>query len=127
MTTHFIGRESELEILEKQMLNPDPSFIALYGRHRIGKTETILHFCQLHSIKHIEFTGKFEQTRKAQIKSFLVQIARANPKFKKRKADDWLDAFGILREYLDELNNDKKFVIFIDESYRGWTRKGLVF
>ena len=127
MTTHFIGRESELEILEKQMLNPDPSFIALYGRHRIGKTETILHSCQLHSIKYIEFTGKFEQTRKAQIKSFLVQIARANPKFKKRKADDWLDAFGILREYLDELNNDKKFVIFIDESYRGWTRKGLVF
>lgn len=45
MVTKFVGRETELKALKEQINNISSSFIALFGRRRIGKTETILHFC----------------------------------------------------------------------------------
>src|ERR1019366_1609854 len=41
---HFVGRERELEALEKQYLLPESNLIPTYGRRRVGKSELILHF-----------------------------------------------------------------------------------
>jgi AAA+ ATPase superfamily predicted ATPase len=115
MTTNFIGREPELEALKEQINSNNSAFIALFGRRRIGKTETILYFCEKEKIKYIEFTGRFEQPRNIQIKAFLAEIARFNPKFRGRKAEDWFDAFEILKECLNDFPHNETLVIFIDE------------
>ena len=41
---HFVGRERELDALEKQYLLPESNLIPIYGRRRVGKSELILHF-----------------------------------------------------------------------------------
>ena len=115
MITKFVGRELELKALKEQISDSSSSFLAVFGRRRIGKTETILHFCSKEKIKYIEFTGRFGQRKNIQIKAFLAEIARFNPAFKKRKAEDWFDAFEILKECLDDFPQNKTLVIFIDE------------
>ena len=115
MITKFVGRELELKALKEQISDSSSSFLAVLGRRRIGKTETILHFCSKEKIKYIEFTGRFGQRKNIQIKAFLAEIARFNPAFKKRKAEDWFDAFEILKECLDDFPQNKTLVIFIDE------------
>jgi len=115
MTVNFVARENELEKLEKAASLPKSSFIAKYGRRRIGKTETILHFCHKNNLPHLEFTGKFGESRASQIKSFLRQISKKDPAFKTRKASDWLDAFSVLEDFLDSVDEEQKFVVFIDE------------
>lgn len=111
----FVAREKELELLEKTTRMPQSSFLATYGRRRIGKTETILHFCQQNKLPYLEFTGKYKESRASQIKSFLRQIGAAKATFKNRKAKDWMEAFDILKEYIDTISDKKKFVVFIDE------------
>jgi AAA+ ATPase superfamily predicted ATPase len=39
-----VGRERELDALEKQYLLPESNLIPIYGRRRVGKSELILHF-----------------------------------------------------------------------------------
>lgn len=42
----FIGREAELKFLEEKYSEPGGQFIVLYGRRRVGKTETLREFCK---------------------------------------------------------------------------------
>lgn len=44
--TPFIGRKKELAFLEKQYKNKGGQLVIIYGRRRIGKTETIKQFCK---------------------------------------------------------------------------------
>jgi AAA+ ATPase superfamily predicted ATPase len=43
--TNFIGREEELSFLNNHYNSKAGELIIIYGRRRIGKTETISHFC----------------------------------------------------------------------------------
>lgn len=115
MNTKFVAREYELTTLAKATAVNTSSFIVTYGRRRIGKTETVLQFCKKHVLSNLEFTGKYKQSRSSQIKSFMRQISKQEPSFKSRRANDWMDAFDVLKEYLDTIPEDKKFVVFIDE------------
>ena len=40
----FIGREAELQFLEDKYHQKGGQLIALYGRRRVGKTETLRQF-----------------------------------------------------------------------------------
>ncbi len=42
----FIGRERELEFLEREYNSERAEFLVIYGRRRIGKTELVLHFAR---------------------------------------------------------------------------------
>ncbi len=42
----FIGREKELQFLENKYSASRGQLIVLYGRRRIGKTETLKEFCK---------------------------------------------------------------------------------
>ena len=37
----FIGREKELDFLENKYAEKDGQLVVLYGRRRVGKTETL--------------------------------------------------------------------------------------
>ncbi len=42
----FIGRKMELSFLEEKYKREDGQLIVLYGRRRVGKTETLKEFCK---------------------------------------------------------------------------------
>jgi AAA+ ATPase superfamily predicted ATPase len=46
----FVARDKELFILKTILEMPESSFVVMYGRRRIGKTETIRYFCKQHNI-----------------------------------------------------------------------------
>ena len=43
----FIGRETELDFFEKRYAEEKGQLIVLYGRRRVGKTETLREFCKI--------------------------------------------------------------------------------
>ena len=42
----FIGRKDELKFLEERYQSKEGQLIVLYGRRRVGKTETLRFFCK---------------------------------------------------------------------------------
>ena len=42
----FIGRENELKFLSQCYESGNAEFVVLYGRRRVGKTETLKEFCK---------------------------------------------------------------------------------
>ena len=68
----FIGRRRELAVLEGAWEGPDSSFIPIYGRRRVGKSELILRF--LDGKPGIYFLGK-QAPVGLQIREFLEEAA----------------------------------------------------
>jgi len=67
----FIGRKTELQFLEDKYNSPNGQLIVVYGRRRIGKTETLHQFCK--GKPHVFFSCR-ECTDKLQLKNFSVRI-----------------------------------------------------
>ena len=42
----FIGREAELKFLKERYNSDKGELVVLYGRRRVGKTETLKQFCK---------------------------------------------------------------------------------
>jgi len=110
----FIGREKELTILREIKEEKNSSFVAIYGRRRVGKTETVRHFCANEDVFFIEFTGKRKVSKQNQIRTFMRTIEK---KFqvKLARVSDWYDAFEVLQENINTLKTRSKKVIFVDE------------
>ena len=71
----FIGRETELAFLQDKYEEKRGQFIVLYGRRRVGKTETLREFCK--DKPHI-FYSCTQSTDKVQLAKFSRQIFREN-------------------------------------------------
>ena len=112
----FVAREKELETLSSLLHRKSSSFAVVYGRRRIGKTETIRHFIKKHSLAGIEITGVYGATKATQIKSFVRKIERGsqNQVVAQGKIKEWQDVFFLLQDYIETLSYDKK-VVFLDE------------
>ena len=112
----FVAREEELNILKHQLSLKSSSFVAVYGRRRIGKTETIRHFIKSNNLTSIEVTGVYGATKKTQIDAMVRKISRAskNQIQPKQKIKEWSEAFYLLEDYCNSID-DKKKIIFLDE------------
>jgi len=112
----FVAREEELNILKNQLKLKSSSLVAVYGRRRIGKTETIRYFIKENNLTSIEITGVYGATKKTQIDAIVRKISRASRnKIKpQEKIKEWSEAFYLLEDYCDSIN-DKKKIIFLDE------------
>ena len=71
----FIGRETELKFLEERYNSNKSELVVLYGRRRVGKTETLRQFCK--NKPHIFFSCR-ECIDKLQLKTFSEKIIRCN-------------------------------------------------
>lgn len=72
----FIGRESELHFLEDRYSQEDGQLVVLYGRRRVGKTETLRQFCKRKP--HVFFSCR-ECPDKMQLKSFSEKLLKKIP------------------------------------------------
>lgn len=108
------GREEEIKLLEKQLTLPHSSFVAMYGRRRIGKTYLLR---QVYAKQIIfECSGVNEKNTSQQLENFHLTINRL---FKKKKSNSvpgsWLQAFDLLKQYIDTIKSKNKKVVFLDE------------
>ncbi len=110
----FISREKEMAMLREIEENETSSFVAIYGRRRIGKTEMVRHFCDNEDVFFIEFTGKRKVSKQNQIRTFLRNIEKKF-KIKVERVADWYDAFEVFQENIEMLDGKEKKVIFVDE------------
>ncbi len=107
----FIGRETELQFLNDKYMEKKGQLIVLYGRRRVGKTETLREFCK--GKRHIFFSCT-QSTDRVQLAKFSKQILKEDIPAKQyiTEFSDWEKAF---RAILDlPYGSDKKLIV-IDE------------
>ena len=107
----FIGREAELSFLQDKYDENRGQLVVLYGRRRVGKTETLREFCK--GKPHI-FYSCTQSTDKVQLAKFSKQIFKENIPAKQYISEfaDWESAF---RSVLDLPYGDKKKLLIVDE------------
>lgn len=106
----FIGREEELNFLNNRYDSDKSEFIVLYGRRRVGKTETLKEFAK---DKPNVFYSCRECTDVEQLRSFSAQMLKSELPAKRYldQFSDWQQAF----ENIAELQFEKKKLVIIDE------------
>lgn len=107
----FVDRKEELQYLKEKYDSPNPEFIILYGRRRIGKTELIKQFIK--DKPSFYFIAK-KQRLNLELRRFIESFSR---KFKTwiEPTDDWEIAFERVISFIEEKQISEKFVIVIDE------------
>ena len=107
----FIGREAELAFLQSKYEEKGGQLIVLYGRRRVGKTETLREFCK--GKPHV-FYSCTQSTDKVQLAKFSKQVFKEDIPAKKYISEfaDWESA---LRSVLDLPYGDRKKMLIIDE------------
>ena len=107
----FIGREAELRFLNDKYNEEKGQLIVLYGRRRVGKTETLREFCK--DKPHV-FYSCTQSPDRTQLVKFSGQLMKEDIPAKNYIAEfpDWEQAF---RAILDLPYGGKKKLIVIDE------------
>lgn len=107
----FIGREAELKFLQDKFDNENGQLVVLYGRRRVGKTETLREFCK--GKQHV-FYSCTQSTDKVQLSKFSKHILKEDIPAKQYISEfaDWESAF---RSVLDFSFGDQKKLLIIDE------------
>lgn len=107
----FIGRDAELKFLNDRYEENNGQLVVLYGRRRIGKTETLREFCK--GKPHI-FYSCTQSTDKVQLAKFSKQVFREDIPAKRSVSEfaDWESAF---RSVLELPYGGRKKLLIIDE------------
>jgi len=110
----LIGRKEEAELLKKLAAQTDrSSFVAIYGRRRVGKTFLVRSVFEQNFTFYM--TGLANTKAGKQLTNFHAALVRYFPKYEeKTPATDWFSAF-IQLEYALESSPAAKKVVFLDE------------
>ena len=106
----FIGRKKELSFLNERYNSNKAELIVLYGRRRVGKTETLKEFCK--DKQHVFYSCK-ECTNDEQLKSFSQVILKSGIPASKYIStfENWEDLFKSILEF----DKKTKRLLIIDE------------
>ena len=114
----IIGRKQEIAELTRRYESGRAEFIAVYGRRRVGKTFLINEVLGDGMVFHHTGLSPYDRKRKVSLKSqlqnFQFSLIRhglegiAQPK-------SWMEAFFLLEQLLERLDNGSRQVVFIDE------------
>ena len=107
----FIGRKQELQFLEDKYNSKNGQLVVLYGRRRVGKTETLREFCR--NKPHVFYSCR-EISDKLQLRSFSEKLMN-----EKIPAASYIKEFAdweaALRCITDLPYGDNKKLLIIDE------------
>ena len=114
----IIGRKQEIAELTRRYESGRAEFIAVYGRRRVGKTFLINEVLGDGMVFHHTGLSPYDRKRKVSLKSqlqnFHFSLIRhglegiAQP-------TSWMEAFFLLEQLLERLDNGSRQVVFIDE------------
>lgn len=107
----FIGRKQELQFLEDKYNGKGGQLVVLYGRRRVGKTETLREFCK--GKQHIFYSCR-EVSDKLQLRSFSQKLLREDIPAASyiKEFSDWESA---LKSITELPYGDSKKLLIIDE------------
>lgn len=109
----IIGRKRELDLLKKLGDSETPTFLAVYGRRRVGKTFLIRKAFD----NQFDFylTGMYNVNLSQQLANFHAALLKYDPLAnEKEPATDWFMAFQQLIALLESSKRVKK-IVFLDE------------
>lgn len=114
----MVGREKEVSELEELYQGNQAEFVAVYGRRRVGKTYLIEQtFKDRFAFRHAGLSP-MEHENKGMLVSQLKQFFNSLRSFGLKDGicpTSWLDAFFLLQQLLEQKDNGKRQVVFIDE------------
>ncbi|MES2200469.1 MAG: ATP-binding protein [Chlamydiota bacterium] len=113
----IIGRELEKKALKKAIQSKKAEFIAVYGRRRVGKTYLIREYFSCQSCVFFQITGIQGASVSVQLKEFSREVGRVfyGKNLDLKPASNWMNAFQMLADAIENCGNKKKIVIFFDE------------
>jgi hypothetical protein len=106
------GRKHEIGLLKKAYDSPEAGLLAIYCRRLIGKN-LLVHEIFANDIV-FELAGLHNGGLKEQLINFSINL-RGRLKETPEIPANWLEAFSLLKTYLETLPSDKKQVVFFDE------------
>ena len=114
MTTQLVGRKQEIEVLQKALQSGEAEMVSVIGRRRVGKTFLIKTAYKDRIV--FELTGAKDADMEQQLKNFANAIwIASNYTLTIKPPKDWIEAFFTLINYLRQLPQDRKYVVFLDE------------
>ncbi len=116
MSSSFIGRQQELQALNKLFKKKAASLVVIQGRRRVGKSRLIEEFAKNH--KFYEFSGILP-TKKTTIQSELDEFSRQlsmQTGLPDVKVDDWSKLFLLLA---DKIRKGRIVVLFDEITWMG--------
>lgn len=105
----FIGRERELDALNKLYISGKFEFAVIYGRRRVGKTALISRF--ISDKKAIYFMG-IESNQKQNLENFSAAVLEYQGGF---SAGMSFSSFQSALEYVFKLSENERMILAIDE------------
>lgn len=107
----LIGREKETQELQQAYDSKESKFVAIFGRRRIGKTYLVREVFQ--DKFAFTYSGMAKASTKEQLQRFYLSL-RDRGYNGGSYPNNWIEAFYMLEQYLNELPKGKK-VVFLDE------------
>lgn len=108
-----IGREAEIEVLNRLYESKNAEFLAIYGRRRVGKTFLVTQYFKNKGI-FFELTGSPNATTKEQLFNFHDEFCSIFQR-ETKEPKTWAEAFGRLRNAIKKIPASQKVIIFFDE------------
>ena len=114
----IIGRKQEIAELTRRYESGRAEFIAVYGRRRVGKTFLINEVFRDNMVFHHTGLSPYDRKRKvslkAQLQNFHFSLIRCGMEGIEQPKS-WMEAFFLLEQLLERLDNGTRQVVFIDE------------
>jgi uncharacterized protein len=109
----MIGRQEEIAVLQTLEQADKSSFVAVYGRRRVGKTYLIRTVFENKMV--FQLTGLARTKIGKQLANFHAALVKNFPQYEEKPmASDWFQAFLQLELALETSNAAKK-IVFLDE------------
>jgi uncharacterized protein len=102
----FIDRNVELAQLEKEYSREGSSFVVMYGRRRVGKTELLKHFIEGKDAVYFLATEEADEINRTHLQQ---AIAHLNPLLQNQEALSWRSLFSVLP------SKEGKRILVLDE------------
>lgn len=97
MRNNIIGREQEIQLLDKIKTSNQAEFLVVYGRRRVGKTFLIYEYFKEQIVFSV--SGAFEQPTQRQIENFFREYIRfTRGDLQTTTPKDWGTAFSYLTD-----------------------------
>lgn len=106
------GRKEEQYLLKQLLDSNKAEFVAIYGRRRVGKTFLVRKVFETHLV--FQMTGIANAKTPQQLANFFAVLKESASGIADEIPKNWFDAFALLRQYLQQLEQSKK-VVFFDE------------